>query len=290
MNEHELREAGRKIRLVITDMDGTLLNSQKELTQRTRNMVKALREQGIAFTICTGRIATMVEYYIRELEIDTLVVTTNGAVIWDPLQQSAVYEAPVPPQAAQQLMDFCREQSLDYGALTLGTNYFADHSARIQLFHCYNEIARNGGMREMDLQYFGESHQFMEELNIDKLLIYATDPKKNRMAKEFINQVPGIACTSSDAGLWEVSAEGVSKGSGLKRAAEIMGLSMEQICAFGDYDNDLSMLQEAGLPVAMGNALEHVKTTAAYVTKTNDEDGVAYAVETYVLAPRAEER
>lgn len=283
MEYDKLREMGKKIRLVMTDMDGTLLNSDKRVSARTRAVIARMREQGIGFAVCTGRIPTMVEYYLKDLEITIPIVAANGAIVWDPVKGEALYSKSIDPDQAEALMDFCRENHMDYSALTLEASYFSTNSVRIKRFHAYNEISKSNGGREMELKYLDQGHKFLKNHRIYKMLVYELEEGQQKRAEEFMKTLPGITYTSSDAKLWDIAAAGVSKGSGLVEEARVMGLLREQICAFGDFYNDLTLLEEAGLPVAMGNACDQLKRLAAYITKTNDEDGVADAIERLLL-------
>lgn len=279
----ELREMGKDIRLVISDMDGTLLDSSKQIRQRTREVIRKVRDRQIGFTICTGRIPTMIAYYVNTLDIHIPVVAANGAVVWDPDTRTPLYDMPIDSAQAEELMDFCRFHGMDYSALTLGASYFSRNSVRIKRFERYNEIAEANGEEPMRLEYLDAGHTPLREKKIYKMLIYELKPGQQEQAEGFLKKLPGMAYTSSDAKLWDISASGINKGSGLLEAARIMGLEKKQVCAFGDFYNDISLMETAGMPVAMGNGCDLIKEKAIYVTKTNDEDGVADAIEKLLL-------
>ncbi len=283
MNYDRLKQMAANVKLVISDMDGTLLDSGKHITERTRTAIRGLEEQGIGFTICTGRIPAMIQYYVKTLDINIPVVAANGAIVWDPVSEETLYDKPIDWDQAMELMDFCRFHHMDYSALTLESGYFSDNSIRIEKFRAYNAIAEENGEKPMKLQYIGTDHGFLSNKKVYKMLIYEVAPGQMESAERFIKNLPGIECTSSDAGLLDLSAAGVVKGTGLKKAAEIMGIEQKEICAFGDFYNDLSLMAEAGMPIAMGNGCESVKERAVYVTGSNDDDGVAEAIERFFL-------
>lgn len=283
MDGRTLKERGRDVRLVISDMDGTLLTSEKRVTERTKKALRALIREDKGFTICTGRIATMIDSYVKELDLRLPIVTANGAVVWDPVGREPLFEKAVPAESAQEIMDYCRERGLDYSALTLGSSYFSPDSVRIEKFRVYNRIAREEGLPGMRLEYLDKGHDCLRSQKIYKLLVYEPDRARYEAAGEFLGTIPGIHATSSDSGLWDISADGVSKGIGLLFIRDYLGLSKNQVCAFGDYDNDIPMLEEAGFPVAMKNGCDKIKSEAAYVTASCDEDGVALAIEQFLL-------
>lgn len=279
----KLREMGKDIRLVITDMDGTLLDSSKQISRRNREAIEKVRDRQIGFTICTGRIPTMIEYYVNTLDIHIPVVAANGAVVWDPDTKTPLYDVAIDPVQAEELMDFCRFHGMDYSALTLGASYFSRNSVRIKRFEKYNEIAEANGEERMRLEYLDDGHACLRDKKIYKMLIYELEPGQQELAEGFLEKLSGMAYTSSDAKLWDISASGINKGTGLMEAARIMGLEKKNVCAFGDFYNDVSLMETAGIPVAMGNGCELIKEKAIYVTKTNDEDGVADAIEKLLL-------
>ncbi|MDL2296113.1 Cof-type HAD-IIB family hydrolase [Lachnospiraceae bacterium OttesenSCG-928-E19] len=269
----------KPIRLILSDMDGTLLNADKCISRCNREAIQKAKKRGIDFTICTGRIQTMAQYYIQDLEISVPVITANGALIWDSLEKRELWGQPVDREEAQALLEYCCDKKLDYCALTMSDSYFSPGNIRRRRFEQYNQIAMRGGFVPMTLREFDYDWSCIRGKNIYKILIYETQRNQLEGVKEKLKELHNTGYTSSEEGLLDVAHNSVSKGNGLLHLAEIMGISPDEICAIGDYENDISMLQESGFPVAMGNGCKQIKEVAMFVTKSNEEDGVAYAIE-----------
>lgn len=283
MNHWNLKKMAADIQLVITDMDGTLLDSNKQITNRTHETIRKLESQSIDFTICTGRIPTMIEYYTKSLELKIPLVAANGAVVWDPIEKKTLYDAPIDSDQAEALMDFCCFHGMDYSALTLEASYFAKNSIRIERFHEYNKIAERNNEKPMRLEYLDKDHSFLRKKKIYKMLVYEIVPGQQKAARDFMKTLPGLLSTSSDTGLLDISSAGINKGTGLLELIRILGLEQKNVCAFGDFYNDVSLMKTAGLPIAMANGCEMIKDLAAYVTAGNDQEGVADAIEKLLL-------
>lgn len=283
MNSEQLKDMGSKIRLVICDMDGTLLTSEKRLTTRTKQAIRSLRAAGKCFTICTGRIPTMIGSYVKELELTFPIVTANGAVVWDAAAGEPLFEKAIPPDTAQEIMDYGKCHGIDCSALTLGTSYFLPGSVRIERFLQYNRIAESQGIPKMELEYLKNDHQKLRREKIYKLLVYESDSASYEAVGEFLKGFRDITVTCSERGLWDIAAAGVSKGTGLAFVKEYSKLSSGQVCAFGDYDNDISMFEQAGFTVAMNNGCDTIKSKAVFIAPTNDQEGVALTIEQYLL-------
>ena len=283
VDQTELRKRGQKIRMIVSDLDHTLLNSDATLSAENLEAIRAAKDKGIFVTVCSGRIFTMLEVYVRALDIQGPVITTNGAAIYDGHTGRALSRHPLPRAAAIKILDFARERGYDYSAMTDEVSFFSRNSQRIKRFERYNEIARARGVQEMRLEYFeGRSHVNIEN-EILKLLLYLIPKEEFATLTAFPDSLPEIAYTSSDEGLLDVMAAGINKGAAIAEARNLLGLEKEQVCVFGDYINDLAMFKEAGLTVAMANAHEVLKSNASYVTDTNDRAGVAKALGALIL-------
>lgn len=283
MEHPELRKLGQKIRMVVSDLDQTLLNSDATLSTENLAAIRAVEAKGIFVTICSGRIFTMLEVYVRALDIQGPVITTNGAAIVDGKTGKLLSNHPIPREAAVKILDYARERDYDYSALTGQVSYFSGNSLRIKRFERYNEIAEAGGLKAMRLEYFdGRSYTGIDK-EILKMLLYQIPEEEFASVTAFLDSLPEISYTSSDEGLLDIMAAGTNKGTAVAEVRQLLGLEKDQVCVFGDYINDLAMFNEAGLTVAMANAHEELKSKALYVTDTNDRAGVARAIEALLL-------
>lgn len=271
------------IKLVVSDLDGTLLDSRKRISRENLDAIKELREKGILFTICTGRIATMIEPYVKALGIDIPIITTNGAVVWDPANNKAVADRPMDREELLAIIDYCDKNKLEHCLLTLGRNYFSNDNFLKKRFDLYNTIASEEGMKSMELEAIQGFDRWDKGIIVYKMLIYSDYTQTLDKAKDYLGHLKNTAFTSSGNGLLDIMNIDVNKGKGVEMLARALGLGLDEVCAFGDYDNDISMLEIVGLSVAMDNALPGVKSVTDYVTKSNDEHGVAKFIKSMIL-------
>ena len=283
MEHTELRKLGQNIKMVVSDLDQTLLNSDATFSPENLDAIRAAEAKGIFFTICSGRIFPMLEVYVRALDIQGPVITTNGAAIVDGKTGKLLSKHTIPHEIAVKILDYARERDYDYSALTSQISYFSGNSQRIKRFERYNEIAESDGLKAMHLEYFnGRSYTNIED-EILKMLLYQIPAEEFSSVLAFLDSIPEIHFTSSDEGLLDIMAAGTNKGTAVAEVRKFMGFEKEQVCVFGDYINDLAMFEEAGLTVAMANAHEELKSKALYITDTNDRAGVARALKALIL-------
>jgi len=274
---------GQQIKMIVTDLDQTLLNSDATLSPENLAAIRAAEAQGIFVTICSGRIYTMLEAYARILDIKGPIITTNGAAIVDGKSGELLLAHPIAQSAIMTILGFASQRGYDYSALTGEVSYFSPNSLRIKRFERYNEIAEAEGLKGMRLERFdGSSYKSIEQ-DVLKILLYQIPEADFAELLTFLDSIPEISYTSSDEGLLDIMAAGISKGAGVAEVRNMLGLEREQVCVFGDFLNDLPMFDEAGLTVAVANGHEELKHRALYVTGTNDQAGVARAIESLIL-------
>lgn len=283
MDIDELCALGREIKLIVCDLDGTLLNSDKQISRANLQVIDRAREKGIFTTICSGRAHQMLQAYSNDLNISGPLIAANGAVVFDTRTGTILSQKPIDSAVALPLLRFCQHNGMDYAALAAQNSFFSSNSVRIRRFEQYNSIAHLKGLPPVLLRRFDVGHNDALSDTIYKILIFELIDGQQKIAEEYLRKIPELAYTSSEKGLLDVSATGVSKGGGVHALARLMKIDERQICVFGDYYNDIPMMEVAGLPIAMGNAPEEVKAAALAVTGHNDEDGVAFGIERYIL-------
>jgi Cof subfamily protein (haloacid dehalogenase superfamily) len=278
MTDKEWKKIGSNIKLIATDMDGTLLGSDKQVGVANKEAVKCVGNKDIRFTICTGRIHTMTEAYIKELSIETPIIAANGAIIWDGIKHEILWGKPMVHEEALAILQFGAKQHMDYIAMAAEGCYYSTASSRKERFFEYNRIAKSKGFHEMLVEPFDDEGECIRGKHIYKILFCEVDGKQNPKVVAFLKDLQNTTYVSSDVGLLDISHKEVSKGSGLAKLCEILGISNEEVVTFGDYQNDISMIKFAKLGIAMGNATAEIKEVAEYVTDTNDDNGFANAI------------
>lgn len=274
----------RKIRMIGLDLDGTLLTTDKVLTTYTKEILRRAISQGIVVLPATGRPLTGIPREIIEFPGVRYAVTANGARIVDIQKGCTLYEDPVSYENGKRVLEICRQYDALLEVYYDGVGYAEESGLkRIRDFvpkapmAAYIENTRKPVQNVMEM--FNRKKRPTDKVQA----IFASEIDCKKAWKEVEDLIPDIEITGALCNNIEVNAKGVNKGKGLLMLGEILGIEKEEIMAFGDGLNDTVMLQKVGFGVAMDNAIETVKAAADEVTLSNDEEGVAVAIEKYVL-------
>lgn len=271
------------IKMIGLDMDGTLLTTEKRLTAYTKSVLEKALAQGIEIVLSTGRSITGIPKEILEMPGMKYAVTINGAKVVEIKNKKILHENTLSMDTALQLLDIVSE----YDAMREAFIDNVCYSNEEQLKHAndYFEHPRTA-------EYIWQSRVGVDDIKatvqekqmpVDKVNGIFRSEEDKADAYERLIKVPGVVVVSSLGNNWEINSEGTDKGSALLKLGEILGIKREEIMACGDGMNDKVMLEAVGLGVAMANADEDVKAVADYVTDSNDEDGVAKAIEKFAL-------
>ena len=257
-----------KIRLVAVDVDGTLLNSKKELTGPVRAAIEAVKKAGILFTIASGRGILGLRQYRELLSPDAPVITYNGAEL-----RSAAGEllssVCLPEESALAIIREGLARGFSVIVWSLGVLYIGQPGAYSLGYADFY------GVTEQPLTEPGA----LAKQGVTKVIWAGEEGLIGELEASLKEKpIPGSECCTSDPSYLEFMAEGVNKGEGLRAAAEALGLKRREVMAVGDGHNDLPMLRWAGRSVAMGNASPEVKEAAGQVTESCDRDGLAVAL------------
>lgn len=270
------------IRLIALDLDGTVFNEKKEITPFVRSAITAALKQGVIVMPATGRPEAGLPEAFLQIPGVQYALTSNGARILDVPSRQAVYEDKMPLCEALKVLDYMA----DYGYIPdvyIDGRVFVERSA-------YEYVLKNfdlGGL----LPYFLKSRQQVENLrefmvnkgkDIEKINLMIQEQEKRKTMIRELHDLTHLSISSGLSINIEVTSPTVNKGTAIVNFAKQLGISREQIMACGDSGNDLDMIKAAGLGVAMGNAEEEIKAAANYITKSNEEDGVAYAIRKFI--------
>jgi len=259
-----------KYKLIAVDMDGTLLNSKGEITETTAEAIRMAVEKGIIFTISTGRPIQGVEKYNSLLHLKGPVITYNGAMIVNAESHEILFRQELVRSDAKQIW----EMGLQYDTtMCIWSNNRLYSNKWNDKIHDYKKLS---GVEPILLKDF----ETLPDMGITKILWYdeveRIEDFMRVLSPDMFSEVS--YCTSKPTFL-EFFSSKVSKSVAMKKIGEIYNITRDEMVAIGDGLNDLSMIQYAGLGVAMGNAEEEVKRNSQFVTTTNDEDGVRLVIE-----------
>ncbi|WP_163539514.1 Cof-type HAD-IIB family hydrolase [Gracilibacillus sp. YIM 98692] len=241
----------KDIRLIALDMDGTLLNEQDEVTQACKDAIKKARDKGVEVIISTGRHYRTSAPVAKELDIHYLV-TVNGSEVWT---------------LSGELIS---RQHLDAAIVSKLVELKEKHQTWAWLASV-DQVWRGEVPTDID------AHQWLK---------FGFDTDNHEVKEEIIRTIEEwgeVEWSNSSLTNIEVNALGVNKAAAIEIVADRLGLKMDQVMAVGDSLNDIKMIKKAGLGIAMGNAQDEVKKASNWVTASNREDGVAKAIEKWVL-------
>ncbi|MCA0987783.1 Cof-type HAD-IIB family hydrolase [Guptibacillus algicola] len=262
-----------KPHLIAIDLDGTLLNGEKNISERSKAAIDEARKQGHHVAIATGRPFRASSRYYDELSLDSPMINFNGAFVHHPLDRSfGTYHTPLDLQTAHSIVNSCNEINVK--------NIMAEVMDDVYLHKHDDQILQSMIMKESSI-ITGEIHK---NLNHDptSLLILPHDEQLSDLRDTLHKHHAETIEHRVWAAPWnviEIVKIGLNKAVGLRRLAEHFNVPQDRVIAFGDEDNDLEMIEYAGTGVAMGNAIDPLKNIANEITLTNEEDGIAVYLE-----------
>lgn len=271
------------IQLIALDLDGTLLNSAKQVTTRTLQALEKAAAQGVVIVPSTGRSMEGIPEKIAELPFIQYALTLNGAVVVNIRTKEIVHQCNFNKEEALYLWNYLQK----YDALcdcAIDGELYMEQQTFLRLADYGQSPERIALMRSTRKETFSIREMLLRmDTKTAKMNLLFNDLQKRLNAKYELEQIPFVEVSSSLERNLELNKKGGNKGNGLLALAEYLGIRRDEIMACGDSDNDYSMMKAAGLGVAMENGLEEIKRIADAITLSNDQDGVAYAIEQWVL-------
>jgi Cof subfamily protein (haloacid dehalogenase superfamily) len=270
------------IAVIALDMDGTLLSSDHEVTEKTAVAIQQARNKGIKVILVTGRHHMMAYPVHQQLALDTPLICANGAYVFDANKQQITHGMPMTSAQWQQLIPLI--ESFNLSAICHFSSGIG-HQPNNKLVNRVMKMAR--GLPSHLRPCFIEQRSMAELCHTQTpLWKIELSHASASVVDNFITALPNDLAITYDRtapnGL-EIVNEGNSKGNRLAEWAAQEGLRLDQIIAFGDNHNDVSMFQKVGLGIAMGNAPAEIQAQAHFVTGSNDNDGIVAALQRWVL-------
>ena len=267
------------IKLIASDMDDTLLNSEVKISERNAKAIKSALAAGKIFLIATGRMYVSARPYAENLGLDVPLVTYNGALVKGSTSGEVFYEHKMKLATANEVLAYCQEKGY-YVQLYVGDSILIKEENAFS--RMYTKISG------IPTTAIGEA-LFHTDEEPYKILVMTGADEFNDVWQQFAAKFKGkLDVTSSKDNFLELMEPGVNKWEAVKSVAASYGVKPEEIMCIGDSNNDISMIANAGIGVAVANAKDSVKEHAKIVTASNNDDGVALVIES-ILTQQAQE-
>lgn len=281
--------------LIAIDLDGTLLADDGTISARNAQAIRKAQEAGCVVSICSGRSLHDTKAILEEAKLECPLITGNGAITFSDGQQ--IQTLSMEPAILEELLPQLESENYYYELYTNDGVYLFERGKGM----LEREIKEKAGSdksfstdwatREMNIQFEQKGTRQITDyrdfdlasLGIYKIFVFSFHRDKLDALEEQLSSREDLSLTTSGKTKLEIAHKDTSKGNALATFAEVVGVPMKNTVAIGDNLNDLSMFAVAGMGIAMGNAEEEVKEASTHITKRYNEDGVAYAIEEFVL-------
>jgi len=263
------------VRLIVSDLDSTLIGEDVTLSPRTVEAFRRAREAGVMTTLASGRMYDAMERFVQQLGIDMPVLSCQGGVVVDPVSGSILSTCPVPMDLGRDFLHFAADHGV-YAQYYSNEGYYMERDCPES-----EHYARLAGVKGIPV-----GGPLWEKLDFDpqKSLIIAPPPVIQTLLPIARERYAGkLEVTTSMPNYLEITHPDANKGYALRKLAAALDVDMADIMAFGDAPNDISMIASVGYGVAVGNAHPSAKEAAWYVTDSRENDGVARAIGKFVL-------
>lgn len=261
------------VKLVALDMDGTLLDEEHLLRYEVIDTVKKVQNKGIKVVLVSGRDFKAMKPFLQVLGIQDLIIGMNGCKVYNN-KGEVVFSESIEPYIGKEIIRLCEREN-KYSILFINGNTYVSKASNYLEHEYYTGNAIESGQL---------SSFYKDNMVLDKIIIVDEHEKllkmNNILDKDFHGK---INCEFTLPIFLEIFSNKVNKGLMLERVAKYYNINREEIIAVGDWDNDIPMIEYAGLGIAMGNASKNLKEKADFITKSNQEDGAAYALKKFIL-------
>lgn len=273
------------IKLIAVDMDGTFLDDEKNIPTENMEAVRECAKRGIEMVPATGRTLLGLPDEIKHMPGVRYAITVNGAVVVDLKEEKVIHSCKINTDLAVKIMELARDSEDDimYDAYIDGIGYTTENFRKRFDYYVRTPVLvellrKTRKVVDDNIEYVREHHKEVEKIN----LFFREEQARQKM-RQLLETIPEIVVTSAIPSNLEINAKGADKGNAILRLAEYLKIRQEETMAFGDGGNDVTMIQKAGIGVAMENGYESVKAEADYITASNNEAGVAKAIRLFAL-------
>lgn len=288
-------------KLVAIDLDGTMLNHYGEISERTKEVVRKCLVKGVEIVLASGRPIDSIKTIAKELGIKGYFIAGNGALVYDIQRDEIIYENYIKKEKVLEIIKICEENSIAYNVYT--DKVILTTNLKFNVLYYYKENLKKEENKQTNISIVENMYEYVENMKDDKFLkiticdqndtIFHSIIKKVKeinsievldiahMSRKIIKQ--GTEEIPVEYFYTEITANDVDKWKAIEFLIERIGLQKEEVMTIGDNINDKKMIENAGMGIAMKGSTIEILKVAKDITETNDDDGVAIALEKYAL-------
>ena len=287
-------------KLVAIDLDGTMLNTYGDITENTKKVLKQVMEKNVEVVIASGRAIDSIKNIASEVGVEKYIVAGNGAIVYDIKNDTNIYEKYLSKSKALNIMKICEENSITYSVYTNKT--IIANSLRYNIIYYYKENLKKEDNKKTNIKIVENMYEYVKNMQDEKVMkIFLCDKNKSvfnsimkkfkemddievldvsHMSKKIIKD--GTEEVPIEYFYTEISEKDVDKWYALEFLIKKLNIDKNEVITIGDNINDKKMIEQAGLGIVMGGSTPKVMEVADYVTDTNNNDGVAKALEKFI--------
>ena len=271
-------------KLFVADMDGTLLNDDKKLSDKNIQSIKKLQDFGIKFAVATGRHDSMIKSYLKHLDLNVPVISCNGAMVREPFSDQVFLSEALPKEHSLQIIDLCKERNIDFHIYGHESIFGEELNHKMLYYHNLNKSLPTEERTKLVTVSDCKDIVCNEPEPLYKFLIISNRNKDLLDIMDGLAEIEGLTACLSMPTLCDVMKKGVTKAYALQKLSESLAIKRNEIVAIGDQFNDIDLIEYAGLGIAVANAEDALKEKADIVTiSNNNEDAVSEAIESLLL-------
>ncbi len=288
-------------KMIAVDLDGTMLNSYGEVTENTKRVIKQTIQKGTDVVIASGRSIDSIKSIAEEVGSSKYMIAGNGAVVYDIKSGKILYEKYIPKAKALNIIKICEQNSIYYNIYT-NKSIIAD-SLRYNVLYYYKENLKKEDSKKTRITLVDNVQKYIEEMKDEKIMkIFICDGTRsvfNSIIKKFSDMTEldfldishmsrkiikhGTIEVPIEYYYTEISMKDVDKWYAIEFLINKLGIQKEEVMTIGDNMNDKKMIEEAGLGVTMKGSTPAVKQVADFITEDNNNEGVAKAIEKFIV-------
>lgn len=268
------------IRLIVSDLDGTLLNNEKKISERTLNAILEAKKQGIRICMASGRYDTMMSIYSDAVKGCDYLLSCNGAMVKNEQNHEVLFSACIPVEGVRKILNYFRVKQLKFMMYGYDSIYYEKNQTSMKKrIDDYEALTIEVNLPKKLTYQAIDLEESLNYENIVKIVAYESSQDVIEQIRQFVGTLEECCIDSTGYGIYGIFHKSVSKQVGIDAIKADMKITDQEVMIFGDWDNDLSMFESGGICVGMANASPLIKEKATFLTLSNEEDGVAIVIE-----------